>query len=228
MKKLFLLTVYLFIEFQNFAQVDVAATGFFSDVSGKPIYLSTEYHTEGSPYFTESFYEAHFYVKGKKFSGIKAQMDLLHNRVLYKIKGDFLMEPTVKIDSIIFTDSETGPVEITFKSGYPSIDKQNEQSYYQTLVKGKFELLKHYTITVSDKKEYSSASVIRVFHKSVSYYFYNQITHQISRASFDEATLTSLIGANAAQVMKEIKNKGWRIKKETDLISLLTYLNQQY
>jgi len=57
---------------------------------------------------------------------------------------------TLPVAQIVFDSCEALLKGAIFKTGYPSIDKQNDKSFYQLLSAGKATLLKHYSITWQD------------------------------------------------------------------------------
>src|ERR1044071_1922443 len=116
------------------------AQQFMQDVSGKPIYLKVEYNVEGTPFYPDEYLRANVYLShGKIYTGIYVKFNLQENLVLYKQADGSEMSAATPIKRVIFTDTSNGWIfyNAIFESGFPSIDKQNENTFYEVLDSGK-------------------------------------------------------------------------------------------
>jgi hypothetical protein len=99
--------------------------------------------------------------KGKVIGPIPIKMNIESNELHYQDstgKEMVVVEGLIrKIDCIDFYSKDS--IRYVFKSGYPSIDKQTENYYYQVLTEGNIQLLEKRSKSISNEKDALSGQI---------------------------------------------------------------------
>ena len=195
---------------------------FMNDGNGRPFKPARLFEEEGSPFFAEEYIESNIQLlNGKTYQRIPIKINYLTGELLFKMGGGqemTLIKPFQRIELM-----REGKKYI-FRSGFPSVDKQNELTLYEMLDSGSAVLLKYTSVNFQDKQPYNSVNTIRTYTKKQTYYSYLPSKGLVSLPSEAEE-LIRLFGKEAsimAEFMQKNKLKG---KKETDLIKLFAYYN---
>jgi hypothetical protein len=102
---------------------------------------------------------------------------------------------TLPVAQIVFDSCEALLKGAIFKTGYPSIDKQNDKSFYQLLSAGKATLLKHYSITWQDRTAFNTNNTTRIYKRLEQYYLY--LKGQMFRLEKNKSNLPQLLATTA-------------------------------
>lgn len=198
---------------------------FLHDASGRPIYMRTEYETDGTPLYSNDYCMANLKVKnGKYYVGIKVKLNLQENLLIYVDEHGNEMAAITPIEKIEFYNCGDPAKNKTFVSGFPAIDKQDASSFYVRLDSGNVSLLKYLSITYRDERKYGSASITRIFEQKEVYYFYSQ-DKGIKRLNKDNDTLVEMLGAKKSELTSFIAKNDIKCRKEDDLVKVFAFYN---
>ncbi len=195
-----------------------------TDINGKPIYLKVEYNVEGSPFYPEEYHKADIYIKkGKAYKDVYIKFNLQENLVLFKMADGTELSSTVPIQKIRFTDTSRNIYDMVFENGFPAVDKQDEGSYYQVIDTGKASLLKYFSVSYIDKKQYGNASITRVFEQAQSYYLlHNGVMKKIDKG---QEAFFSLFPDKKEELKKYVGQHKIKCRKEDDWRKVIAYYN---
>lgn len=197
-----------------------------TDINGKPVFLKSEYHFDGSPFFKDEFCIARLKViNGKTYENLPVKLNLQDNRIIYRQPDGVEMEAVSRIEFLEFVGCANGEVPL-FRSGYPPVDDQNAGTYYQVLESGPVQLLKLWRVSYIDQKPYGSASTVRKFERSPVYYAYTQAKGMIPLGKGNELALL-LDQERVAKVNAYARQENLRLRKEEDLRKLIVFYNAQ-
>ncbi|MDB5209988.1 MAG: hypothetical protein JWQ30_815, partial [Sediminibacterium sp.] len=145
-----------------------------TDVNGRPI--TNKYpDVNGTPFFDENYkYAIITLVRGRVISKVKTRIDLVSNETHFiSVNGveAFLERGTVR--EISYDDTtEAGIIHYTFKTGFPSFDKQTPDNFYLVLAEGRSGMLKSISKKVTTRKNDLSNETIKEFETYEDYFFY--------------------------------------------------------
>lgn len=198
---------------------------FLNDVSGSPIHLKSDYNIEGTPFFSNEYCLANLKVRnGRKYTGVEVKLNLQDNAVIYRMQDGQDMLATTPLETIEFiTCLDGGPPKL-FQAGYPGIDRQSDQTFYQVLDSGFATLLKYYKISFRDEKPYSSASVTRIYQEVPVYYAYIP-ANGMSRLGNTIEPLLKLFPDNKEKIVYYFKTHDLQLRREGDLRKLFAFSN---
>lgn len=195
---------------------------FMNDGNGQPFKPKRGFEEEGSPFFSNEYLESTIQLmNGKSYHRIPVKINYLTGELLFKTEDGQEMSVVKPFQRVALVKDGQSYV---FRSGFPSIDKQNELTLYELIDSGAAVLLKYTSVNFQDKQPYNSVGIIRTYTKKEVYYSYIPSKGLTVLPSETDA-LVRLFEKDAA-LMAEFANKNkLKAKKESDLKKLFTYYN---
>ncbi len=151
--------------------------------------------------------------------------DVYNNQLYFQENGqimeflapieEFTLKLVQKNDSVLFW----------FRSFYPAVDKNTQETFYQVLVDGPFQLLKCKAKTIHLYKDENVPEEKRDYSKELFYAFLPN--NQIVSIQKDKESILKQMPAYAQQVNAVIDNEKLKIKNEKSLTRLFQLLNEQ-
>lgn len=195
---------------------------FMSDGNGRPLKPTRGFEEEGSPFFSNDYLESTIQLmNGKSYHRIPVKINYLTGELLFKTEDGQEMSVIKPFQRIALVKDGQSYI---FRSGFPSIDKQNELTLYELIDSGAAVLLKYTSVNFQDKQPYNGVNIIRTYTKKEVYYSYIPSKGLTVLPSETDA-LVRLFERDAA-LMAEFANKHkLKAKKESDLKKLFAYYN---
>lgn len=197
----------------------------FTDLDGHSLLKKYDPDVEGIPFVNTNWVLATITLsKGKKIGPIPIKLNLESNELYYRDSTGKEMIATEglvkKIDCLNFYSKDS--IRYVFKSGYPAIDKQNKNYYYQVFTEGKIELLaKKFKYISTVKQEYSGEISKEFVEGAVVLYMY--VDDKIQEFHSNKNFITSLLKDKEQAVNVFINTNKINFKKTSDLVKLLNY-----
>ena len=157
---------------------------------------------------------------------VPALFDVYGNR-LYFLENNQIMEfvDTVSEFTMILIQKEDS-LNVKFRSLYPAIHQNTQETFYEVLVDGQFQLLKCKAKTIYQFKEQDIPEAERKYNKELYYaYFPNKQMVLIKKDK--EQVLTEVPLEYAEQVKSIIEAKKLKLKNEESLKQLFKLLNER-
>lgn len=196
-----------------------------SDYNGRPFKLYYE-GVQGSPFLFDEWKLADITLsKGKKFEKIKARVDLCSQEAHFITRNNVeIVTPNGLVTEIALFDSTTAGMDtIRLKTGFPTIDNQNENNFYELLSDGRAQLVKSIRKKIVEKKNDVSGQVEREFDFYEDYYVFNNgVLKKIRR---DKSSVLDLLNDQKVKIEEFIKSNGINLKRADGLIRLFDYYN---
>ena len=188
--------------------------------NGIPVRLTSYTDVKGSVYLLDDWSMG--IVKstdGKVSKDYKLKYNLVEDQLLFLGKDG---ETPMKFSSAIkeFQIAEKG----LYRNGYPALKKNTQLNYYEVLADGKVQLLKRNNKTITEYREYNSATTTRKIADNFEYYFYKGET--IVPVAKDQSVLETIFKDKASAVQSKIKERKLNLKKEADLKEIVEFYNQ--
>jgi hypothetical protein len=194
-----------------------------TDINGRPFQNVNE-DVEGSPYFIDDFMYANITSsKGTVYENLKTKIDLYSNEV-HLIGADHkqIIAQDGLIKDILLIDSSTGTA-YQFRTGFPSIDKNTENSIYRVLSDGAVQLLKFSKKEISEAKDVMSGEVKKEFVQRDDYYVFQN--GEIKKLKKDKDFILALMQDEKDKIDGYLKDKKMNFKNIEAIILLFTYYN---
>ena len=231
-----LLCIYLLYCQSNFGQLEfknsnVGRVMNLEDLDGHSLLKKYDPDVTGSPFINDNWVSARITLsKGKEIGPLSIKLNLESNELYYLdsantelIAQDGLVR---KVDCIDYYSKDGS--NCVFKSGYPDIDKQDENFYYQVYTEGKIELLaKKFKYIRSEKNDLTGEMSKAFVDGAVVLYVYAYGLMQGFHPT--KEFISSLFEEDKEQATKAFieKNK-INFKKIADLIKLFNYCNRSH
>lgn len=181
---------------------------------------------EGSPYFIDSFRFANITTnKGSVYENVKTRIDLHSNEIQLVVKeGKEIIAEDGLIKNILLVDSsEAEPVHFFFRSGYPAIDKNTDNTFYEVLSDGNIQLLRHITKEIQETKNEMSGEISKQFIKREEYYIF--LNGQIRKIKRDKDFIFEIMSDKKDKIEEYLKGKKLNFKNTEMLTRLFEYYN---
>ena len=137
-------------------------------VSGNLYKNTNEGDIRGSAFFQESWLPGIIYLEdGYRADKFLLKLDLHSNELLFEHDGKALAVVNPVKEFVL--NSPVG-TQYLFRSGFMPVETNDEKTFYQVVVNGPTSLLKHIRKNINERKEYGSASTIKEYITSESYY----------------------------------------------------------
>ncbi|MDP3393297.1 hypothetical protein [Sediminibacterium sp.] len=220
---IFIAILFCFPKFAN-AQLAGAYNVYYFRFNMDPSYFSDGNFTgipyEGSPWFNSNFIPARITLfNGEVTEGNQFKLNLYNSQLFTENEKQQLIVLTAAVKRIEFLNE--GKKAAVFQAGFPRIDKQRWNSFYQVLAEGNAKLLKYIHYTFSDRMQYGQGVSFKLEPQFYFYIFANNEMHQIKKV--DDLVLMFPDWIN--EVKGYIGREGLKIRKETDLVKIVSFYN---
>ncbi len=229
---LFVLTGLMMFFLPSVAQLDFSSTSNgrvmgVADQNGVSL-LKSKYSPdiEGSPFVHPDWAIAELLLSsGKQYKNIKAKFNLESNEIYFLDTMNNVLVPRpglVKKISFSLLFSQEGFAYI-FKSGYPAIEKQGENYYYEVLAEGKIDFIRRYYKDIKTIKYDMSGEIKKEFVEGSNYYlFTGGIIKELKR---EKMLVAELMNDKKTEIDGFILANKLNLKKTTEVQKLVRYYN---
>jgi len=197
------------------------------DISGRSLFKKYDPDISGSPFINDEWIMAMITLsQGNEIGPLKIKLNIENNELYYLDslgKEMIAVEGIVKkVDCINYYSKDS--IRYIFKTGYPAIDKQNENYYYQVLTEGNVELLAKKFKYIRTTKEEVSGAVSKDFVEGiVTMYVY--ANNAIREFRPNKNFIISVLKNKEQEINKFIDTDRTNFKKTKDVVRLINYYN---
>jgi hypothetical protein len=195
------------------------------DANGKP-FLNPYNDVAGTPFFMDVWkYGIIITDNNSKFEDIQFRIDLKDQQVHFKKPDntEWVIQPGSVRQITLFDSSGKSPLNYLFQCGFPSIDNQNEKSFYQILADGKIKFLKSLRKTVYEEKDSFSGEVRKEFRQYEDYYFL--VKNNMERIKRDKEYVLAHMSDKNSQIDAFLQKNKISFKSMDDIKKLVDYYN---
>jgi hypothetical protein len=198
------------------------------DFNGRSLLKKYDPDISGSPFINADWMPAKITLsKGKEIGSLLIKLNIESNELYFldSIGKEMVAKEGLikKIDFINYYSKDS--IRYIFKSGYPNIDKQNENYIYQVFTEGKIELLAKKIKYIRTVKDEVSGEITKDFvDGAMTLYVYSFDNIQPFQPKID--FVISLLIDKQEEVNTFINANKINLKKTSDLIKLFSYYNK--
>ena len=232
MKKILLFGLICFITHNSLGQLGFKNSNAgrmmdLTDLDGHSLLKNYDPDITGSPFIIDNWIPAKITLsKGKVIEPLSVKLNIETNELYYRDSAGKEMIATggviKKIECYDFSKDNT---QYVFKNGYPVVDKQNENFYYQTLTEGKIELLAKKFKYIRVNKNQLTGEITKEFVEGATVlYVYTGNTMQAFQPK--KSFVISLMKDKEEAITKFIDTSKTNFRKTPDLIKLFKYYNE--
>ena len=196
-----------------------------TDINGRP-FKNVNEDVEGSPYFIKDpRYASITSSKGAVYENIKVKIDLNKQEAhLFSEDQKELVAEDGMIREIVLADSvEGGWVYYRFQTGFPSVDKNNGNYFYQVLSDGNIQLLKSSKKEIVETRDVMSGEVRKEFVEYDEYYISRD--GEIKKLKKDKDFVLGSMKDQQEKMEEYLKDKKMNYKNMDMLMKLYDFYN---
>jgi len=199
------------------------------DPSTGKIFQNKDVDITGSPFFEDDWkYSSIKLADGRTFDMVKARIDLYRNELYFKGNND--VEMVLDSGSVkeinIYLSATDKTILYKFQTGFPAIDNQNQNTYYQAISSGNIMLLKLIKKELIVNKKDLSGEVDKQFE--VHEYYYVCTNNRIKRLKKDKDFILKILPEKKDLVEKFINDQSTDFKNINNIIVLFNFYNSLF
>lgn len=196
-----------------------------TDVNGRP-FENRYADVAGTPCFIADYRFANISLaQGRTFVNVKMKIDLVSQETRFVssngVEG-YISAGMVKEIKFADTTSE-GIIQYTFRTGFPAIDKQNENNFYQVLADGKCGFVKSITKKVNERKNELSGEIAKDFETTENYYLF--VKGEMKRVKKDKDFFIAELADKQVAVIQYIQSNKLNCKNNDQIVKLIRFYN---
>jgi hypothetical protein len=226
-KHLYLISLLMTAALQMNAQIlngQPVTSSLIMNINGKPWEEIKYNEVEGFPFLTEDWNVGFVkFVNEGYAKDMLLRLDLYTSKLYFKRNdSEFTFMWPVHQFRIRY---KKGLDSSTFRSKYPSIDKNNDETFYEVLVDGKFQLLNYYSKVIQEYTPYNEPPKKRFATNTV---LYAQLPDgSMIKIKNDKDAILASMPQYADAARKIIDNNKLKLKTDDQVVRFFTLLNQQ-
>jgi hypothetical protein len=206
--------------------VKLPSTLFFNELIGKPFASSDYSDISGSPFINKDWRNCTIKLNdGRYFGDVPVKVNILNQSLHYKPIGGGEREVSKGIiTEVQMPDTSANAVITTrlFRTGFSSIDKNDEHTFYEILDSGKVELLLWRAVKVTETK-IIGVGTEKEYQSSQDYYI--NLDSNLVKCKKSSSFFIELFADKKDQVKKYIDENNLKCKSEKDFGRIVRFYN---
>lgn len=188
---------------------------------GRVIFDGQSVEAEGTVFVPQEFTKGYVIQNGKKIDIAKMRLNTYDNRLEYQ-EGEQVKLFTLPVTEYA-VDAEDGAIRL-FKRGFPKVDRQNEDTYYEVLYDGKYKLLKYYKAHKLDVTNYNSATKMIKFEIGETLYVLRP-DNSIHKLKKDKKSILEALGKEEEALKSWWSKEKPNPKDEAGVVNIIGYVD---
>ena len=206
----------------NFAKAQISN---LSDISGTVITQKNYAEVNGSPYFFDKWVNGNVVLaNGKAIKDIGLKYDQVKDELLFAGKNneEYYFNDPIKEFTLVGEKNKVAFVFL-FRNGFPDMKNLTVKSFYEVVTDGEIKLLKKNVKSISETKEYNSATTVKNINDNFNYYLANSTGITQLKKDDMKVLATALNEQKSSLILEYAKKNKLSPKKEEDLIKVITF-----
>lgn len=179
----------------------------------------------GSPYLFKDWMDGVVYFKsGRVVKQFKLKFDCARNRLMMQFEGSAFAAESQVASFVIYTASKKNKDSLVFRKGFPAIDKNTVDTYYQVLVDGKAILLwLHTKVLVEEKQLVSTNTAHRLEDDEAFFLCLNGVMTLLPR---NKEQVLGILPTPPAPLKEYVAQQTLRMDKPEDFFKIISKYNE--
>lgn len=180
----------------------------------------------GNPYLFKDWSDGVVLFKsGRVVKQFKLRFDCARNRLMLQFEGaSFAAESQVR-EFVLYIPSRKHKDSMLFRKGFPAIEKNTEDTYYQVLVSGKAVLLRLFSKVIVEEKQLVSNAGSHARLEDEEHYYLLQ-NGAMTLLPKDKEDLLKTLPAPPDQLKQFVAQQTFRMDKADDFVKIITKYNE--
>lgn len=182
---------------------------------------------DGSPYFFDEFVRAKLILSnGQVYDSISLKLNMASNDIIALSAKDpkYLVLKKGLVREFVFNDAAKPSInKVKFRCNYPTVDNNDENTYYQVLTDGKLQVLKYDRRIYKETKDLVSGEIKKEFTGNEFLYLYND--KEMLRLKKNKEAILSLMDDKGKEIDKWLDGNKINFKNLADIQKLISLYN---
>jgi hypothetical protein len=195
------------------------------DQNGKA-FVNPATEVTGSPFLANDWKNGTVVAaSNRRYDSVKIRLNLFSQQVHFLNNSNLeLALDKGYIREILLPDPKTGiPARMDFQNGFPAVDEQGINNFYEVLVKGKISLLLSIRKIIAQEKDEMSGEVRKEYKTYEDYYAYDGKTMQ--RIKKDKAFIENLLADRKDKVDTFITENKLKLRSFDEIQKVIEFYN---
>ena len=228
LRYVFLMLMLICFHREVFAQSDTGANPFINDSNGRPLYMKSNYNTEGSPFLFEDYLPASLIsLDGKYYSNIMVKVNLVDREIYYRLPDGKEMVSTTPVKQITFNIAPSAypRLDSTIITGINSAVNVKGAAIGMVCSDGKLKLVRKIIITYKDVQEYGNTNITRTFTRK-EYFEYIRGDHSGEKLPKSPDAIVMLMNDRKQDIQQLLILEKLDLRNDNDIIRLFQFYNK--
>ena len=193
---------------------------FKDDAKGRPLYMTVNFASEGSPYFFDEYQPARLtIVGGAVYKNVRIKFNMVDHLLQYLAPDGKEMVTEMPVEKIRFSNGSN-----TMLQSLTGALNRAGSDIYEVLDTGRIKLLKKITVIFRDNKGYGDAATTRVFERKE--FFYSLKTDgSVEKIEKGKTAMLALLADKKDKIALFIDKQHISCKSETDYRQIFAFYN---
>jgi hypothetical protein len=230
MKKVLFVAVWIILYQISIAQSPAVTPNaspiiYLYDLQGKPLTEKKLDEVEGSPFLMEDWNWGAVKMKNGRYAkDVSLRFDLYNNRLFF-MRDNVSFEFVLAVHEFMIgylngSDSQS----VLYRNGYPAVDKNTSETFYEVLADGKIQLLNFKYKFLQEYRPYNEPPRKKFAEKEKLYILLPG--DKIVEIKKDKDDILKAMPEYAAAITKIVDEKKLKLKRQEDIAQLVVALNE--
>ncbi len=179
---------------------------------------------KGSPYVVDDWSVGTVLTRKGTYNNINLKYSELDDQLFFKGKDQEMMQFADQVKEFTLSyKKDDKQLLVHYRNGYTNIAGVNNNTYFEILADGKFQLLRKATKKVKQEITYGSTEPNKSFITTVKYYIVTSEKGILIKK--DKKSILSVLGDKESQLEVYAKANNIDFKSDEDLAKLINYYN---
>jgi hypothetical protein len=200
-----------------------------SGLNGSVLMKQNYNEVKGSPFLVDKWMQGDVqFANGTVLKNIAIMYDQVKDALLFKGKNDedyYFNDPIREFTINYVNITHIKISKSTFRSGFAASKGLTTNSFFEILVDGKMKLLKRTNKTISETKEFNSATVVKNVNTNTVYYLTSGDAPIALKKLDTKSLIANLATEKATKAQDYISSNNLNLKNQDDLARVISYYN---
>lgn len=179
----------------------------------------------GNPYLFKDWMEGAVHFKsGRVVKQFRLKFDCARNRLMLQFEGNAFAAESQVASFVIYSSSKKNKDSLIFRKGYPAIEKNTEDTYYQVMLNGKAVLLRLYSKVLVEEKQMVNTARMSHLEDEETFYLLQDGVMVLLPRNKDE--LLKKLPAQPDQLKAFVAQQSLKMDKAEDFLAIIGKYNE--
>ncbi|MFT3824457.1 MAG: hypothetical protein QM731_11075 [Chitinophagaceae bacterium] len=179
----------------------------------------------GNPYVLKDWVDGVVRFSGDRvITQPKLRFNVMRNQLMLQFKGSTFAAEAKVIEFILYQKHGKNTDSMIFRKGYPPVDEQNAETYYQVLLNGKSVLLKLYMKKIMEEKQLVGGNIYRRLEDDEAYYLLKDSV--MTLLPKDRAKVAEKFADRSEAISQFIAAQQLKMRTDEDFIAVVKKYNE--